>query len=101
MKIFAYLRIPPAREEHVPVVVIVAHGHGLPLSCSHSRNPPRKALSLFPARQFCGSVLSLRTLPPPSTVSSGSSAAIRRATTSATSRRHFFLPRRSSPAFPT
>jgi hypothetical protein len=29
MKIFAYLRIPPAREEHVPVVVIVAHGHGL------------------------------------------------------------------------
>src|SRR5262249_39674203 len=27
MKISAYLRIPHASEEHVPVVVIVAHGH--------------------------------------------------------------------------
>jgi hypothetical protein len=26
MKIFAYFRIPPA-SEHVPVVVIIAHGH--------------------------------------------------------------------------
>jgi hypothetical protein len=30
MKISPYLRIPPTSEEHVPVVVIVAHGHGFP-----------------------------------------------------------------------
>src|SRR5215831_7345293 len=67
----------------------------------HSRNPPRKAFALSPARECAGSASSFLTLPPPITMSSGSSAAKKRATTSATSRRHFFLPRRSSPALPT
>jgi hypothetical protein len=53
-------------------------------SFSHSRNPPRKAFALSPARQRGGSASSFLTLPPPITMSSGSSAAMKRATTSAT-----------------
>ena len=50
---------------------------GRAFSSSHSRNPPRKALALSPARHCGGSALSFLTLPPPSTVSSGSSAAMK------------------------
>src|SRR5262249_33610919 len=74
---------------------------GMVLPSAHSRNPPRKALSLSPARERGGSAWSFLTLPPPITVSSGSSAAMKRPTTSATLRRHFFLPWRSNPARPT
>src|SRR5260370_789894 len=44
---------------------------------SQSRNPPRKALALSPARQFGGNFSSCFALPPPRTTSSGSSAAMR------------------------
>jgi len=64
--------------------------YGLPLAraasrgSSQSRNPPRNALLLSPARHPSGSFFNFLTLPPPITTSSGSSTAISRSTTSST-----------------
>jgi hypothetical protein len=65
------LNVQGRRLERVPLC-------GSVRSSPHSRNPPRKALSLLPARDCGGSASSFLTLPPPITVSSGSSAAMRR-----------------------
>src|SRR5208337_5521001 len=75
------------------LLAAVRAARGRSPSC-HSRNPPRNALALLPARQPLGSSLRTLTLPPPRTTSSGSRAASRAAMTSSTFFLHFFLPTR-------
>src|SRR5262249_6498368 len=67
---------------------------GTRLCFAHNRQPSRKSLAFWPARQRGGSASSLVTLPP-AHVSSGRGEAVRRSTTSTTRRCHFFLPSRS------
>src|SRR5262249_10276597 len=88
------------RCQSFPYGTIDQRSHASSPFLSQSRNPPRKALALSPARQPGGREFSFLTLPPPSTTSSGSSAVLNRSTTSATSCRHFFLPYFCNPRRP-
>ena len=75
-------------EDTFPEPSLIVQDHRFKYACrrggSHSRNPPQKAFSLSPAREWGGSASNSLTLPPPITVSSGSSAAMKWPTTSKT-----------------